>query len=273
MSDFRHDNTNLTGRRLFDGTLKVLAVGNSFSVNTMQYLYQIAQAAGVRQIVLGDLYIGGCSIRRHLDNVGSSEQAYEYYKNTAGTWTMRPASLAEGVTDEDWDVITLQQCSPDSGLPETYGADFLSMTEHLRRMRTKKDGLLAWHMTWAFARNADHPAFGRYGCDQMRMYAAICEAVRDQVLSSGLYDILIPCGTSLQNLRGTFVGDTLNADGYHLNTLGCFAAGHMWLRALTGLPLAGTPFHPEGLDVSPALSQAIVRSVEDAAASPLAVTA
>ena len=50
----------------WDGkSLKVLCVGNSFARNATKVLYQIAQAHGVEEIVLGILYIGGCSVETH----------------------------------------------------------------------------------------------------------------------------------------------------------------------------------------------------------------
>ena len=48
-----------------DGILRILAIGNSFSTDSMQYLYQIAKNAGVEEIVLGNLYYGGCSLDEH----------------------------------------------------------------------------------------------------------------------------------------------------------------------------------------------------------------
>ena len=43
-----------------DGELKILAIGNSFSVDAMQYVYQIAQEAGIKNITLGNLCIDEC---------------------------------------------------------------------------------------------------------------------------------------------------------------------------------------------------------------------
>ena len=45
-------------------TLKLLTVGNSFSDDAMEYVWQIASALGFKKIELGNLYIGGCSLRR-----------------------------------------------------------------------------------------------------------------------------------------------------------------------------------------------------------------
>ena len=42
-----------------DGVLKILTIGNSFSVDCMEYVYQIAKAAGVEKVKLGNLYQPG----------------------------------------------------------------------------------------------------------------------------------------------------------------------------------------------------------------------
>ena len=86
-------------------TLKVLAIGNSFSVDAMQHLYTVAKSEGVEEIVLGNLYIGGCPLDKHAANAKSGEKNYKYYKNTTGEWQTYPSmlSLLEGVTDEDFE--------------------------------------------------------------------------------------------------------------------------------------------------------------------------
>ena len=65
-------------------TLKVLAIGNSFSVDGMEYIYGIAKSAGYTNIVLGNLYIGGCSLSKHESNAKNNAPAYEFFTNTDG---------------------------------------------------------------------------------------------------------------------------------------------------------------------------------------------
>ena len=60
-------------------SLKILAIGNSFSIDAMQYLYQIAEDAGVEEIVLGNLFVGGCSLSQHMDHANNDLAAYDYY--------------------------------------------------------------------------------------------------------------------------------------------------------------------------------------------------
>ena len=49
--------------------IKLLAIGNSFSVDALQYFYQIASSLGVNDITIGNLYIGSCSLETHLNNI------------------------------------------------------------------------------------------------------------------------------------------------------------------------------------------------------------
>ena len=48
--------------------MKVLSVGNSFSVDCQRYVREIAAGNG-KEITLGNLYIGGCSLERHCENM------------------------------------------------------------------------------------------------------------------------------------------------------------------------------------------------------------
>ena len=104
-----------------DGILKILTIGNSFSDDTMQYVYKIAKSAGVEKIKLGNLYIGGCSLDTHTSNAKANARAYDYRTNSADAWVNTPSyRMKDAITSENWDFISLQQASGSSGIKETY---------------------------------------------------------------------------------------------------------------------------------------------------------
>ena len=76
--------------------MKILCVGNSFSVDVSTYVHQIAKAAG-KDIDIYVLYIGGCPINLHYKNLLSGEKAYEFYKNGERNPIMW-CSIQEGLT-------------------------------------------------------------------------------------------------------------------------------------------------------------------------------
>ena len=54
-------------------SVKILAIGNSFSDDAMEHLAVILKGAGVENISLGNLYIGGCSLETHYNNIIKSK--------------------------------------------------------------------------------------------------------------------------------------------------------------------------------------------------------
>ena len=59
-------------------TLRILAIGNSFSVDAIeQNLWELFNAAGI-PVVIGNMYIGGCSLERHWRNMLTNSTDYRY---------------------------------------------------------------------------------------------------------------------------------------------------------------------------------------------------
>ena len=254
-------------------TLKILAIGNSFSVDAMEYVYQIAKNAGVKTIVLGNLYIGGCNLATHLSNARTSKAAYTYYKNTKGSWTStKKVSLEKGLTDEDWDVITLQQVSGQSGITTSYRNMLSGLIDFVEQKKTNPDARLVWHMTWAYQQDSTHSSFSSYDKNQKKMYDMIVNAVKECILTEPRITGVIPNGTAIQNARTSFIGDTITRDGYHLNkTLGRYIAGLCYFSAITGVDISEITYTPAS-DVTPEVMAMVKDAVKDALAKPYEIT-
>lgn len=115
-------------------TLRVLTVGNSFSRDAVeQYFHEIAAAEGDTAIV-GSLFIGGCPISRHVDNLRSNAKSYDYrYIGADGKRIERgKASIADALADDKWDIISVQQASPLSGKYDTYAESLPELLNYLR---------------------------------------------------------------------------------------------------------------------------------------------
>ncbi len=217
-------------------SIKILAVGNSFSVDAMEYLWEICTDAGFKEVILGNLYIGGCTLDTHWSNIASNSAAYTYYYNDNGIWqTNNKVTLDSALTAEAWDVITIQQGSPLSGMANSYGK-LADIVAHLDAKKTNADAKIYWHMTWAYQNNTSPSGFENYGKDQATMYNAIIDTVQNTVLSTEGIDGIIPSGTAVQNLRTSYIGDKLTRDGYHLKyDIGRYLAGLTWFAKLTGI--------------------------------------
>ncbi|HHT28686.1 MAG TPA: DUF4886 domain-containing protein [Firmicutes bacterium] len=257
-------------------TLRILAIGNSFSVDAMQHLYQIAADAGVKKIVLGNLYIGGCTLATHYGNAKSNAARYVYYKNTNGTWTSQAnQTMLFGIKDEDWDIITIQQASGLSGVLSSYleGETLPYLIRYVHDNKTNPQAKLVWHMTWAYQQDSSHASFPTYNRNQMDMYRAIVDAVQKAILPDPGFAFIIPTGTAIQNVRTSYIGDILTRDGYHLSyNLGRYIAGLTWFHAITGQPIDQITWVPSEVEIPAAYMPIIKEAVQAAVINPFAVT-
>ncbi len=255
-------------------SLKILAVGNSFSVDAMEYVYQIAKSVGVEEIVLGDLYIGSCTLETHAKHSALNDGAYKYYKNSTGTWTTTDGvSFMEGLKDEDWDYITVQQSSKVAGFPETYGVYLTQLLDDIRREKTNPNAQIFYHMTWASQGGYTASFFKEnYQSSQKKMYEMIAAATQQEVLPETRIVGIIPNATAIQNARSSFVGDNLTRDGHHLSyTLGRYVAGLTFFSAITGINPERVTYVPSPV-ITPAVQAMAVSSVQDAMQTPFRVT-
>lgn len=216
-------------------TLRILGVGNSFTDDGMMYLPNLLSAAGINNVVLGRLYIGGCSLERHCKEYESGANDYVYYKSTKNRWTTvsKSATLLQGLLDENWDVIVVQQVSGLSGLYSSYQPWLDTLMQVLRFHCRNAAACIAWQQTWAYATTSTHPDFARYSGNQLAMYQNIMSCNQKLVETTPI-EIVIPTGTAIQNLRQAMhdAGE-FTRDGYHLNyKMGRFTAACTWFQAL-----------------------------------------
>lgn len=255
-------------------SLKLLAIGNSFSDDTMDKAYYLAKSLGVTDIELGILYIGGCSIETHYSNAMKDATKYEYRKwnskdeATPSYVTVNNMSMEFGIRNEKWDFICLQQASVDSGLPSTYEKLPLLM-DYVKSVSTNKDMQFIWNMTWAYESTSSHSGFINYDKDQMKMYNCIVETVKDKIIPLDFVKI-IPTGTAIQNARTSFYGDTLTRDGFHLTVdLGRYTAGLTLMGVLLGKDVSTISYNGDlfklQLDVA-------IESAKNAIKKPFEVT-
>lgn len=260
-------------REKYSKSLKILAIGNSFSNDSMQYLFDICKSGGVQTVVLGNLYIAGCSLNTHSKNILSASPNYTYYKNTDGNWnTTENESVQNAIKEENWDIITVQQVSGYTG--DAYSHKPLAgILEFLDKNKPNSETRIMWNMTWAYQSTSKHNDFAKYNNDQMTMYKAITNTVQSQVVTKDSICGIIPVGTAIQNLRSSYIGDVLTRDGQHLSyDYGRYTAALTWFHYITGIsPDAVAWVPPDYSGISNDLA-AIRESVVNAFQTPFDVT-
>ena len=255
-----------------DNRLKILAIGNSFSEDATTYLWDILNDGGVDAIV-ANLHIGGCALDRHWDNISNDKAEYTYSKNTIGTWVKTSNyTILNAIMDEEWDIITIQQVSGDSGMSNTY-TNLSNILDWIETHKRNPDAKVLWHMTWAYQSDSTHGSFSKYSSDQMTMYNAIINTVQSTVITNEIIDGVIPSGTAVQNLRSSYIGDTITRDGHHMSEKhGRYLTALMWYAYITGNSVEDIDWIPTAYATLKDDLPAIREAVKNALTTPYAVT-
>ncbi|MBQ3748122.1 MAG: DUF4886 domain-containing protein, partial [Kiritimatiellae bacterium] len=97
--------------------LKVLMIGNSFSICNLWQMPQVAESMG-KKLDIVSLYIGGCSLERHWNNVAAAStnatfKPYRFDRITYGKHVVEKGAvnIPDALLMDKWDVVTVQQCS------------------------------------------------------------------------------------------------------------------------------------------------------------------
>ncbi len=242
--------------------IKILAIGNSFSEDATAYLHAIAEAGEIKTKIV-NLYIGGCSLKRHCENIQDDIAAYDYQLNGVPTGTL--VSIKQTLLEDNWDIVTLQQVSHESGLIDSYFPWLAELSAYVRKLRPLAKQV--FHRTWAYEIDSTHPGFANYDRDQEKMANDIDAASTEA--ANRINVPIIPCGDAIRRLRKSPEFDYANGgfsmcrDGFHMDYIyGRYATAAVWYEFLLGGDITVNSFTPNGAEADKiTLIQKIVHEV------------
>ncbi len=230
--------------------MKILAIGNSFSEDATYYLKKISDSANIN-VKIVNLYIGGCSLETHSKNIKGNICAYRYELN--GAYTEKQVSIQDTLTEEKWDIVTVQQVSGLSGIYESYGENLRTVLDCVKTYAPQAK--IYFHETWAYEADGNHPDFIRYNNSQEEMALAIESTVRRVCKENGDLPI-IPSGSIIREVRQHPVfdykngGQSLCRDGFHMSVVyGRYLLGLVWYATLLNGNVNNVTFFPTEKDI------------------------
>lgn len=226
-------------------TMKILCIGNSYSVGATKYLHQIAQQYG-DDIDACNLYIGGCSLERHAKNIKEDIPDYRIFRN--GDWYgLANVRIADYIGAYKWDYITFQQASYLSYKWESYQPYLDEVAEYARK--NNPDAKFLIHQTQVCSETRCKKQFGISGRDEM--YEKLVAAYDDAAKAIGAVGIL-PTGEASQIASKKYgvIDNLLYSDpGSHLSRrYGEYMAGLAWYSVLTGKNVVDDKYEVAGAD-------------------------
>ena len=255
--------------------LKVLMIGNSFSLSCLAYLPQVAADDG-QKLDLGSLYIGGCSLERHATNVVAelrdekAKGAYRYDRviDNGIRRIVRDVRLTDVLKGVKWDVVTIQQASHLSWRKESFHPWSDDLVKTVRALAPQAKVVV--QETWSYTPFDKRLAQWKISADEMAARAEAAAA--DFAEGHGLGRIRmgravrawrerLPVVYGAHSFGGDVVGGgrqrpedqfkrnpyltwSVNSDAFHLNEKGEYLQALVWAAALWDADLEGLSSHP-----------------------------
>ena len=221
-----------------DGTLRILAIGNSFSDDGTEYLPALLENLNVENVEVARLYVGGCTLEQHVNFYDNSEAAYKFYHSKAGEnkWVENPekVTMQYALAMGEWDIITMQQASGFSGMYDSYTPYLGRLIEAVKKAQPQAE--LVWHMTWSYSSDSNHKHYKHYDNDQQQMNSAIDNCLHTLLAEFDEIERIVPSGTAVKSLRKSAINNypkDLTRDGFHMgHGAGRYALACTWYETL-----------------------------------------
>jgi hypothetical protein len=256
-------------------TVRVFAIGNSFSQNATQYLPQLAKEGG-HELVLKKAELGGHSLQQHWSYVEANEANADDPKGKP----YKGKSLRELLSDGTFDIVTIQQYSLLSSDVETYRPYAQKLRDFIKTLQPNAE--IVVHQTWAY--RSDAKSFGKVDKEQRAQnqaemwqkshdaYNTIAGELGARVIPVGdafwtvtsnpnwqykkdaNYDFANPVHPNLPDQtnslnQGYFwtADKKLSFDANHANAAGCYLGALVWYGFLFGESPEKLTFVPNGV--------------------------
>ncbi len=208
--------------------LQILSIGNSFSEDAQRYLHQIAEKQGVALRCV-NLYIGGCSLQQHWNNLCANEPAYMWQEN--GAHTDSYVSITQALNETQWDYVTVQQVSQLSPSFETYQPYLTELAQHIRRL--VPNAKLLVHQTWPYEDCSNRLTAELGYRDPHDMLKDIVSAYQKAARCISA-DGIIPCGEAMMYAIDSGLCSAYR-DGFHADLgVGRYLLGLTWFMTIAG---------------------------------------
>lgn len=195
-------------------TLRILMIGNSFTVDVTEYIGDIVRNSGIdeKTCCLYRVTQDGSSLQTWRDKYKNNDQVQ--LEKKAGLLTMDiTQGTLQDILRQHWDVISLQQVSVNSYKINTFSPFLDDLLSYINQDCLNKQVAICWHLTWSCWEG--HKVLG---LQELEGWSNMVSTV-DQMIEKYGIDIIIPSGTAIQNARSTELNTekSLTRDGYHMD--------------------------------------------------------
>ena len=182
--------------------LRVLIIGNSFSLSAMNELPNIMRSQDKHKLDITSMYIGGCSLERHIKEYETalkdpSHKPYKILRFISGREKLDKYSgnLPEELKKAPYDIVTIQQASAQSWRPASWKPWGDKLIEVVRKAQPKAEIVI--QQTWSY--RSDARSLARWKISSEEMFRRLRKVYRERAKHYGFR--VIPAGDAVQLYR------------------------------------------------------------------------
>ena len=227
---------------------RFLLIGNSFSEDLEMYFPYIANEFGF-DVEIHSLGYGGCTIDQHLDFIKNNKDVYTYrhFDKLTKQWVKDNGNQSpqQVIKLYDWDYVFLQQASHLSAIEGSL-SNIDSLVQLIKDHLTNKDTKFIWQMTWPYPSFNEFDLFkDNFSSNSELMYNKIVKNVEDYILYNRNFDMIVPSGTLVMNLKKYFDDRAIYRDVLHMSYhVGRYALSLLFAKLLLKIDINNVKCEP-----------------------------
>lgn len=228
--------------------VKILYIGNSFSVDVLEHSVNIAHDLGIQDIKVGNLFYPACSLRMHLDHALNDAAKYMYYENSGDGWVeKKEVSIGSAIKSDDWNIIGIFPGTGD-GSAHSSSDSYAPLSDLVNYVKAiaSPDVKLLFNFTWLSEKDDPRKELAVYNGDQELVMSMIADRIREHVISTGEFWRIVPFGAAVQNARKADM--LVTRDGYHLSYgMGRYIGALTLIGCITDRDISKAVWMPEDM--------------------------
>lgn len=183
--------------------LKILMVGNSFSICAGRNLPKLVSHEKKHSVEITSAYIGGCLLSRHADNLKEAEKNPDFKPYRIDIWTSKDLRRARNykgnvnqlLKDNKYDIITVQQGSRESWDYKFYQPYANELIAYIKKYQPQAEIII--QQTWAY--RSDSPILEEWKFSSAEMSEKVINAYKEFAKATKFR--MIPTGEAVALVR------------------------------------------------------------------------
>lgn len=209
----------------YSRSIKILFIGNSYTRDSIRWLWKVLSEAGFVDVVIGHPFIGSLTLSEQYTNLLEGTADYAYYKYTAINPVITNAmTLGDCIADENWDIVVFQQQSDRSGEYDSYVSPEFDITNLIQDVtsRITPTPKTAIFSAWSHPKAYDGNIFvNKFNRDPNQHLWSIQDVTPRVANYCGNIDFIINAGEAMRVARlnpilATLPNELIRPDNNHL---------------------------------------------------------